>query len=174
MIAVIMMVLVSCTEKAGSVIYIDGLKATYDVVLEEREGRFYKVNSEEPFSGIQSAYYEDGSKVSEAEIIDGFSRFGTIYNADGSVNLKTERIYQEDTLIRWLTYYPDGTLKSSYDWTEDPVTGFKAHKQWYPNGQLKFEAPLKGSSYHGLLKYYDESGTLLSETIYEDGVPVES
>ncbi len=173
MIASIMIIVSSCYENTESVVYIDGIKATHDVVLEERDGLFYLINEDEPYTGIQTAYYEDGTKVMESEIIDGLPRFGTHYYLDGSVKLKTENKYHEDSLSKWLTFYPNGMLKSSYDWLEDPVTGLKEHKEWYSNGQIKFEAPIVGTSYHGILKYYDESGTLVSETLYENGKPVD-
>ena len=107
------------------------------------------------------------------EIIDGVPRFGTYYDYDGTIDHKAENVYQDNELIRWLTFYPDGTPQSSYDWVEDPETGKAEEKQWYPNGQLKFEVPLKNRSYNGILKYYDEDGNLVSETLFEDGIPAE-
>ncbi len=171
--AVAIMVSGSCQEKNEGAVYIKGLRTTFDINLEERDGIFYLPNEETPFNGIQTSYYDNGNKAATSEIIDGLPRFGTYYEYDGSIDHKAENIYHNGQLLRWLTFYPDGTPQSSYDWVEDPETGKKEIKQWYSNGQLKFEAPLKGSKYHGIMKYYDESGALLTETLYEDGKPVD-
>ena len=110
----------------------------------------------------------------ESELVNGLTRFGTTFDLDGSIKDKTERVYHDDQLITLLTYYPDGTRWSSYDIVVNPETGIQETKRWYPDGQLQFEATMKDSKYHGVMKYYDESGTLLTETMYEDGAPVES
>lgn len=168
-----MITLASCAENNENVVYIDGTKAYYDVNLEEREGLLYLPGESEPYSGIITAFLEDGTKKVESEIIEGQTRFGTTFNNDGSIRLKSDRVYHNGQLITLLSYYPDGIMSSSYDIEINPETGKQETKRWYPNGQLQFEATMKDSKYHGVMKYYDESGELLTETMYENGTPVE-
>ena len=47
-------------------------------------------------------------------------------------------------------------------------------RDWYPSGQLKYEANYRLNARHGSTKQFREDGSLISEAIYDNGVLVRS
>lgn len=47
-------------------------------------------------------------------------------------------------------------------------------RDWYPSGQLKYEANYKKNTRHGNTREFREDGSLFSETVYDHGVLVQS
>jgi len=47
-------------------------------------------------------------------------------------------------------------------------------RDWYPSGQLKYEANYGQNAHHGSTRQFREDGSLVSEAIYDHGVLVRS
>lgn len=42
--------------------------------------------------------------------------------------------------------------------------------EYYPDGKVKLEIPMKGEKMEGNVKYFDDSGVLREEGVYQDGL----
>jgi antitoxin component YwqK of YwqJK toxin-antitoxin module len=146
-----LMIMVGCEKEVSS--------------LQERNGVYYEINSEDGFTGKLVELYSDGQKMSEEYFKDG-KREGiyTAWYENGQK--KSERTYRYKGGIE-TAWYENGQKKNERnirDGKEDGVFTF-----WYENGQKKIEGNYKDGKYDGLYTYWDENGEKKSEENYKDG-----
>ena len=117
--------------------------------LEDRVGVYYKINSEEQFSGTIIKKYESGQEQTKGYLKNG--------RKDG---LWT-RWYKNGQ--KWM----EGTFK---DGEEDGL-----YTEWYKNGQKKEESILKDGKMDGLhTEWYEYDGQKKEEGNYKDGELISS
>ncbi len=110
----------------------------------ERAGLYYKVNSQEPFTGIIEEYYKDGQKKEEESYKDGIP--------NGKV----------------VKYYESGQKKYEGGIKYESLAG-KITK-WYKNGQKEYEKNYKNGGLHGKVIEWSRNGQKEYEKNYKNGV----
>ena len=119
-----------------------------EVVIEKntvkRNGLRYKVNSQEPFTGVIVSYYHDGQKEYEKEYKNGI--------VDGKV----------------IEYYISGQKKYE-GYLKNNVEDRKIIT-WYANGQKRYEKNYKNGVLNGKVVSWNRSGQKEYEKEYKDGV----
>ena len=88
-----------------------------------------------------------------------------IYREDGSV--EKEQFCQAGILIMETGFYPDGEKQFLFSGDERILNG--EYKIWFPNGQLNYSGAYKNNRKDGEFRMFDESGTLLSHGVYQEG-----
>ena len=91
--------------------------------LVERDGLYYEVNSQKPFSGSSVNYFDNGTLENKLNFKDG-KLDGLIesYFENGQLNLKGNYINGlEDKLF--LSYFDNGQLESKRNWKDGKKEG---------------------------------------------------
>ena len=103
----------------------------YDNLL-ERNGIKYEINSQTPFAGVATVYYESG-QLEFKDTYKGGKRNG-IYEE-----------YYENGQLRWKETYKGGKRNGLYE-------------SYYENGQLDHKTTYKDGKLNGLWEGYTENG----------------
>ena len=111
--------------------------------LEDRVGVYYKINSEEPFSGTIIKKYESGQEQTKGYLKNG----------------------REDGV--WTTWYENGQKSSEGNYKDGEYDGL--HNTWYENGQKSFEGNYEDGVYDGLHTVWYEDGQKKWELTYDNG-----
>lgn len=115
------------------------------------------------FKGKKFDLSKENQYIADHVLIrDGIQR---IYREDGSV--EKEQSCQAGILIKETGFYPDGKKQFLFSGNERILNG--EYKIWFPNGQLNYSGTYKNNRKDGEFRKYDESGTLLSHGVYEEG-----
>ena len=115
----------------------------YETTLIEREGVFYTIDKNKPYSGKVFSLYDDGKIKNEGTLKDGKKDgLNTNWYENGQKS-------KEET-------YKGG--KEDRSWTT-----------WYKNGQKKFEGISKDGKRDGLWTDWNVNGKKLKEETYKDG-----
>ena len=87
-----------------------------------------------------------------------------------SGQIKQEGVYKNgETIGEWKGYYENGQLKEIVTYSKNLENG--PFKEYYKNGKLKTEGTYRdGDNEDGLLKEYDETGTLIKKKECKMGV----
>ena len=140
--------------------------------LEERQGVFYEVNSQIPYSGpiktyydntftlfregncidgkkegLWQNYYKDGGLASEGNYIDGNKEGLWEFDYDKGINIQ---------ILRTKGNYIDGKKEGLWEWYHD-------------TGQLKSKGNNKDGKLDGLWESYDENGELKYSWCFKNG-----
>lgn len=130
-VAVLAMVLAAgCATTKGPAV-VDG------AMLVERDGLWYEIDSEAPFTGTMAEYWPGGEKKVEAELLDG------------KVNGKVTEWYENGQEASE-TEYRDGKLHGK-------ATG------WYENGQKRAEVEFNEGE-ETSRQEWDEAGNLIGQS----------
>lgn len=132
--------------------------------LVERQGIYYKVNSEMPFSGVAFSEYSNTQKEEENTFRNGV-RHGKSLKWFNNGQIKFTGTYDSGYLEgKVMTYYENGQLEFEGNYK----TGVKQGtcKEWYENGQIKFEGNYNVNFLTGFCKKWYENGSLESEGTY--------
>jgi antitoxin component YwqK of YwqJK toxin-antitoxin module len=105
-------------------------------MLVERDGLWYEIDSEEPFTGKTAEYWPGGEKMMEGELVDG--------RVDGKV---TE-------------WYEEGEKKSETEYRGGELHGKAVG--WYENGQKQAEVEFSDGEEVGRQEW-DEDGNPISQ-----------
>ena len=98
----------------------------------ERNGIKYEINSQIPFTGVVTEYWENGQLM-----------FKTTFK-DGELNgIFVE--YYENGQLQFKDTYKDGELNGPSEWYQE-------------NGQLRYKSILKDGELNGLHEWYHENG----------------
>ena len=114
--------------------------------LVEREGIFYEISSQTPFTGTVVDFHDNGQLKEQ-----GFFKDGKLYGP-------------------WEFYYKNGQLKQ-----KGSFVGRKPDEQYesyFESGQLSFKGFYKHGKQDGLWETYHENGRLNSQGSYVDDVRV--
>ncbi|MBD3617400.1 MAG: hypothetical protein HUJ22_12600 [Gracilimonas sp.] len=127
-----------------------------------------------PFTGAQQyRYVKNDSLFNEVVYENGIMKSSEAYIKDGdSLDIyKSEYDYIGEH-YKGVKYYKNGVLLEEWKDAESNELGY--HKQWYLNGQLKYEAYFEGNiEYEGLMTLYDDEGNIIEQARYQDGSLIE-
>lgn len=153
-------------------------------LMGERDGPGIRFDANgDPFTGIiELRYLNNDSLFSETEFKNGIMKSSVRYDKEGNALDKYEYGYigNQFKLIRHI----DSTGMLVEEWVDATPEKLGYHKQWHPNGKLKYEAYFTGNirpkglkifnmQYQGLMTLYDEEGNIIEQANYEDGELVE-
>lgn len=141
----------------------------------ERRGMGIRYDSEgNPFTGIQQyRYVKNDSLFNEVVYENGIMKSSVGYDKKGNTLDQFEYGYIGDQYKMVKQIKPNGLVVEKWKDAKPDELGY--HKQWHPNGQLKYEAYFEGNiEYEGLMTLYDEEGEVIEQERYEDGELVET
>jgi len=115
--------------------------------LQDRNGVYYEVNSQTPFTGIAVDYYENGQLKERGNYKDG--------EREGTVEL----------------YYPSGQLFVTGNLKDGERDGL--YENYRANGQLNEKTNYKDGEADGLYETYFENGQLEFKSNYKDGKKID-
>ena len=128
-----------------------------------------------PFTGTHELrFVKNDSLFAKTVFENGIMKSSTGYFNDGDSTL--EYTYEYEYIgehFKAVKHYRDGILMEEWEDAKPGELGY--HKQWHPNGQLKYEAYFEGNiEYEGLMTLYNEEGEIIEQQRYEDGELVET
>jgi antitoxin component YwqK of YwqJK toxin-antitoxin module len=165
-----------------SVYYI--IYRTNDLMFEET---FYKNGVKRSFrselngkmNGINTEYYENGNvKFIEGYLNDIEVGTWVYYYPDGKIRQRSNFDFKKDDIFLIYSFDTIVVLDSSFGGREhfDTIisnTGYKKPLvtiEYFPNGNIKFEAHYCNRMRTGVWKFYNEVGVLLKEEVYKENV----
>ena len=117
--------------------------------LVEREGIFYEISSQTPFTGTVVEFHDNGQLKEQ-----GFFKDGKLYGP-------------------WEFYYKNGQLKQKGSFVDGkPDEQYESYESYYESGQLSFKGSYKHGKQDGLWESYHENGKLNSQGSYVDDIRV--
>ena len=134
--------------------------------LNFRDGTYYKVNSENPFTG--KIVFDEGWTVEEANIKDG-KRHGTATYWSRDKKQTSQLIYKQGepwdgTLTEWNVLNRKSLEKNYQDGKRHGT-----HTSWHESGQKRWETNYKDGKRHGTATSWDVNGQLKRLLRYENG-----
>ena len=120
-------------------------------------------------NGKRILYYDSGQPEIIENYVNGtFEGLFQIFHENGK--LKQEGIYKNgETIGKWKGYYKSGQLKEVVTFSNNMENG--PFTEYHENGNLKTEGYyLEGDNEDGLLKEYDETGTLIAKKECKKGI----
>ncbi len=137
-----------------------------DQKVENRDGIYYAIDSDQPYNGVVKYYNRSGTVRLENEFKDGLTVRTVSYDQEGAMTGKSLYKYRNGKRIATTTFYPDGSKQSE----QTP----EFLREWYANGQIKSESFYNEE---GLLTdtvtLWDSTGTIIDQAVYENGRLVE-
>lgn len=119
-------------------------KNDHTIVLENRNGLKYEINSETPFTGKYITYYNNGQKKTESNFTDG----------------------KENGLVTW--WYENGQKELEENYKFGKKTGLRI--EWYENGRKRREQIYKYDKRDGLMITWDNNGNITGMETYKNDV----
>lgn len=136
-----------------------------------RDGRLYRHEIQEPFTGTLIEDYAPGRRKFAIEIrdgkADGVSR-GWFDNGQQEVEEHFVEGMSDGLRTRW---FENGTRKSVEHIEHGKLVG--QYEEWHDNGQRAVSMPLADGKPHGIVEAWHRSGMLKSRSRMEHGKPVE-
>ena len=104
--------------------------------LLKRNGLKYEINSQTPFTGVSTDYYENGQLEYKKTFKNGVENgLAEAYSENGQLRQKgTYKDGVENGPSEW--YYENGQLKTESNWKDGELNGL--YENYYENGQEKF------------------------------------
>ena len=138
----------------------------YEIDLVDKDGVYYKKDSNRPYTGPVFASYDSGSIKEEGDLKDGLLSGGWIYwNQDG--NKYSEETYKEGYKEGVFILYRNGQKHREGGYLDRKKHGL--FTEWFDNGQKKQEGSFKEGRLSGSWIYWDEEGIMYKEETYKDG-----
>ena len=150
--------------------------------LIEKNGLMYLPNSDVPYSGLYTGWYENGQKSYKVTYKDGnLSGEWTYYHRDGTkiepivfdnvIIYKENIFFNKDTDIpysgRVLTVHENGQKEWEVTYKDGKEDGLVT--QWYENGKKQLEVTFKDGGPDGLWTLWYENGKKKEEKTFKDG-----
>lgn len=135
-----------------------------------------------PFTGTQNMYYRADDRLhSSSTYKEGYLSERLYFDKDGSQAMRYVYKFEDGYQILFQRYDKNDSLLAEAKRTkieENEYLLLSNEKEWYNNGQLRYESSYYMSSerpaiYHGLMSLYDEQGTILQQELYKDGELIE-
>ena len=124
-------------------------------------------------SFVSYSYYDDGSVNSKTEYDFDKKNITMLTYSDGKILSKTIAKYkgsiQDENMD--IDFYENLT-KTFIKMKVKKVENGQEVRTFYPNGKLESIGVYKGNILNGEYKEYDESGNLIKEILYKDGIEV--
>ena len=135
--------------------------------LNFRNGTYYPINSDKPYSGKIVSYYENGQLKSSTGLKNG-ELDGLCENYYENGQLESSSTYKDGKLDGLMELFKiNGKLNLLINFKEGKEDG--EYKSYYENGQLQQSVRYKNGEYHGLKVGYYENGQLSSLESYKNG-----
>lgn len=118
--------------------------------------------------GLMQLYYPDGKLKSEITYLNGGVLTATDYYHNGQIEYIIENVKTLEYLVLRKSFSEDGKPQEIFELV-NAKKNIYSQKEYYENGNLKAEGPLKFHPYKndyikdGIWKIYNESGSLLKE-----------
>ncbi|RNC83102.1 MAG: hypothetical protein ED557_10335 [Balneola sp.] len=161
------------------------VKVTVDLASEDIENSIpsspiHKDKNGRPFTGTSSMYYKKNDQLySTATYVNGIQTGWITFDENGNERYRVKKEYDE---AKWLStkHFSRGKLKAEWLYRSVTDSEYDIHREYYPDGILKFEMSFTSGSenkppliYQGLMTLYDEQGNVLEQELYKDGELVE-
>jgi len=111
--------------------------------LVERDGVYYEVNSQTPFTGTTFSNWDNGQLKYKGKFIDG----------------KHDGLHE--------SFHESGQLWSTKKFIDGKEDGL--HEDYHENGQLWMKSNYKDGNLDGVYENYDEKGQLISKSCLKNG-----
>ncbi len=133
--------------------------------LQERNGVYYEINQETPYTGIVYSNYDNGQRELETTVKDGkIKGRSTLWYKNGQK--QQENIFIDEKNGRQTTWYENGQKKSEGKIKDDKVDGVATY--WHENGQKAGVADWKDGKEIGVIRYNKDGTIKLKRGIYKD------
>ena len=135
--------------------------------LEIREDIIYLKNSDTPYTGKASKFYENGQKEFEVTIKDG-KEDGLVvkWHKNGQKKAEVNRPAGKPEGILW-EWYESGQKRLETNWKNGKKNGIQT--QWHENGNKKSVSNFKEGKLDGLFLSWYENGQKLAELNFKEG-----
>lgn len=135
--------------------------------IENREGIYFKINSDQPYTGSTESKYSNGESYITASFKDGrlegtYTAWYLSGNKMGETSYKGGK--KEGVSKAW---HEDGSKASKAFFKNDHKEG--KLEIYYPSGQLNVEAFFKADKLDSTFTQYGIEGNVISVEVYEDG-----
>ena len=138
--------------------------------LEVRDGLFYLLNQQEPYSGENICVYKSNGQYYIQGVIKKGLRYGkqTSWYEDGQ---KWEEGNYKDGVEdgKWTGWYENGPKNFEVNFKNGKEDG--KFTSWHENGQIAFEGNFKNGKGDGKASFREENGQITFEANFEDGKP---
>lgn len=135
--------------------------------LVPRNGLFYEVGSEDPFTGTVVTYHANGQKKVAGEYFEG-KREGTWVEWFEKGNMKSEsRWHDNEQDGKWTRWYENGQMQEEGEYRNGEKDG--KWSAWYENGQAKFAGQYFNLKPEGTFCWRHENGQKEIERDYRGG-----
>jgi len=136
--------------------------------LNDRNGVYYLVNSDSPFSGLAASYHSNGQIMKRIDISNGkiYGR-SEIWYANGQLEVQANYIegQLDGVFNKW---YENGQIELRVQYRGGILSGLG--EQWYESGQLQKRINYKYGSFDGLTEEWYENGNTKTRIVYKDGI----
>ena len=135
--------------------------------LVPRDGIFYEVGSEDPFTGTVVTYHANGQKKVAGEYFEGKreGRWGEWYEKG---NVKSEGEWRNNEKVgKWTYWHENGQIQEAGEYRDGEKDG--KWGAWYENGQAKFAGQYYSLQPEGTFYWWHENGQKKGETDYRSG-----
>jgi len=125
----------------------------------------------------EQIFYSDGKLKADITFYEGSPQIETDYYTNGQVEYMEENSKSMEYLVVRKSYAEDGKPQELFEMT-DPKKKLYSKKEYYENGNLKTEGPMKYNpaaidyQKDGLWKNYDETGKLSTQENWVNGEQV--
>ena len=132
--------------------------------LLERNGIFYAVNEEKPYTGKAIEYYLSGQKKLEITYKNGKQDgVETFWTKNG--HKRSEHTYKDGKRDGdWIEWYANGQKVSKSTYKDGKQNGVST--EWHYNGRKAAEGILKDDKKNGVVTIWDENGQKEREITY--------
>ena len=142
-----------------------------DEELEYREGFYYLLDSDTPYTGKAFTLWKNGQKETESNYKDG-KQDGLQFewHENGQKSWKGNFKGGKPNGL-WVNWHENGQKQLEENYKDGKAYGVKM--EWHPNGQKKMEGNFKDNKAYGLWVSWHENGQKKKEVNYKDGEEVE-
>ena len=137
--------------------------------VQKRDGTYYLVNQEKPFTGNNSCQYlSNGQQHSKGKIKKG-KKNGKWIQWYENGQIESETIFKSGKRKKWIEWFENGQIESERNYNPPGTLDGKLNL-WYENGQKESEVNYKDGKWHGKRAEWYENGHQKEESYYIQGL----
>lgn len=158
----------------GSEVYAD-----VDLVQKTPSDLQFYTLKDELYTGELTLYVQENDQLySKYTFENGILIGGIIFDETGNQSSRFQSDFENGVRVGFRNYDAHDQILLGWARTTEPGDSLTLMREWYPNGQLKFEMTSYSGEerpmiYEGLMTLYDEQGNVLQQELYENGVIAE-
>lgn len=146
----------------------------------QKVARVYKTNPQGQAKGVITTYHANGFIWQLLETVNGRARgLYKEWYPNGQLKIQTQVIEGtadicEEAKSTWVfdqesfSYRENGVLEAKFCYDKGILQGEGIY--FHANGRVSKKVPYHNNAIHGALEIYDEDGTLIGTTLYENGL----